>query len=179
MATDKPSKLITKLLEQTKLDASKINALTSENMLVRNVNQGLAEKVQRLERELLEATVKAEKQAEHIAASSIEAGTALERSEAEHSVTKARLAKSLDKQVRQHDEIKSMQTIIEKLSSDIEEARKKLQDVEPQLALYEQQKAELSQLCDKVRDRMRRREKEQEQSILNRKAVTLGGGRTS
>jgi chromosome segregation ATPase len=48
-----------------------------------------------------------------------------------------------------------------------------LQEIEPKLALYEQQKLELTQLCDKVRDRMRRKELAEESAILNRKAATF------
>ncbi len=48
-----------------------------------------------------------------------------------------------------------------------------LETIQPQLELLEQQKLELTQLCDKVRDRMRRKELAEEQAILNRKAATF------
>lgn len=52
------------------------------------------------------------------------------------------------------------------------ELQSQLEDVKPELALMESKRAELTTLCDKVRDRMRRKEREEEQAILNRKAIT-------
>lgn len=57
------------------------------------------------------------------------------------------------------------------LGVQLTEARTKFADVEPRFLLLEQQKADLEKLCDKVRDRMKRKELEEERAVLNRKAL--------
>ena len=53
----------------------------------------------------------------------------------------------------------------------IKELETMLATIQPELALLETKKQELTQLCEKVRERMRRKEREEEQAILNRKAI--------
>lgn len=45
-------------------------------------------------------------------------------------------------------------------------------DIQPQLALIAQQRSDLTHILDTVRDRMRRREQQDEQAILNRRSIT-------
>ncbi len=53
----------------------------------------------------------------------------------------------------------------------------RLRELGPQVELLAQQRAELSHICDAVRARMRRREREEEQAILNRRQLSRAAPR--
>ncbi len=70
-----------------------------------------------------------------------------------------------------HDRIEQLVTTNGELNAQLLVAQEKVADVEPRIALLEQQRADLEKICDKVRDRMKRKELDEERAILNRKAL--------
>lgn len=66
-------------------------------------------------------------------------------------------------------------TKVRVLEAALSEAKDKLSEARPQLELVEKKKDELTHILDAVRDRMRRKELQEEQAILNR--ATVAGAR--
>jgi hypothetical protein len=168
---NKPSKLITKLLEQTKADAARIHELERTldertrdanaaakdlvSAAVDRANSDLA--IERLVKLLDEEREKMSRAAELRGLLLLEADQSLHRAERELESAKTRNA-----------ELEGANAELE-MANSVLAAR--VADAEPQFRLLESQRQELVAILDSVRDRMRRKEREAESAILNRKVV--------
>lgn len=155
---DSPSKLINKLLEQTKLDAAKIKQLEAKLLVKASDDKHMAD--QRV------INIVAQHEADW-------AHAALERTRLLDAIN----THLSDNKAINSELVSSRQACAELMATlkiqigQRQDLEIKLAEVEPRIALLEAQRADLTKLCDKVRDRMKRKELEEERAILNRKAM--------
>lgn len=175
------AKLFTKLLEQTKTDAKTIVALTKK------VDAAEADAAARCRQAVndvadLAAADRAKLVAEHKAAmDALQASheedwrAANKRQEILRDNLQAanekcsKLRDDLDATKREVDNLMLIKTHQE---GRIQELETQLDTIKPELELLDAKKAELTKMLDSVRDRLRRKEREEEQAILNRKAIS-------
>ncbi len=98
--------------------------------------------------------------------------------EEHHDVVKATLEQALAKVsdlecelVKTKGELERSQMLNGHANQLLEIARGQLAEIQPQLDLIAQQRADLEHILDGVRERMKRKEQENERAILNRKAL--------
>lgn len=174
---DKPAKFINKLLEQTKADALRIKEL---ELKLARADVDASERVQ----SALDQTAELHRQ------ELAKIGVHIQKINDDHAADWKTAAARQDAQLRQMGELSAKNAQLEddlaatKCEVDnlvlikthqegrIKELESQLDTIKPELDLLEAKKAELTKLCDDVRARMRRREREEEQAILNRKAVS-------
>lgn len=175
------SKFISKLIEQTKSDATTIKAQKAKL-------DKADEERQKAVQAAIDATAAAADQARAQLIASHQ--TELAKLKAQHDEDWKHAAERQDAQLRQLSELSAKVSKLEGEASAykqeidnltvikthqegrIAELETQLDTLKPELALLETKREELTKLCDKVRDRMKRREREEEQAILNRKAVS-------
>jgi chromosome segregation ATPase len=176
MSAEKPARLIEKLLEQTKTDARRIKDLEAHLAAMNDEKHRAVDataafwqkRVEELKSQHAsalaeqEATLEADRQ---LVVGEVRAltGRAVAAKEAHADVTKALT------EARDHVSLLAVEK--QRLEEQLAAALGRMADVEPRIALLEQQRTDLERLCDKVRDRMRRKELEEERAILNRKAL--------
>lgn len=171
MTTNKPAKMITRLIEVRKADAAAIadlnkklqevnEKLETRDGLVRQLNNGLADYEQKISIMQTEAS-NLEKQNSNLRNSLAAIGEEL-------LATGASL-------IQAQDEIKLIRAIYEAEAVVARENADILGQLEPQIEGIELARQDLSKILDNVRDRMKRKDLEAERAILNRK--TLAGAR--
>ena len=141
------AKLFNKLLDQTKTDARRIRELEAQ----------LALATQDKNRAVDATAAFWRKRVDEVDQQLVETRERLVAAQEEHAILHTRL----DQEVFVNKE----------LVTRLAENETQMSALQPQLLLLEQQKTDLERLCDKVRDRMRRKEQEEERAILNRKAI--------
>ncbi len=157
---DKPARLITKLLDQTKTDAKTIAKLRVEAA----------------------TAVASEAEARREALEVREQLTAAEQRASEHRTLIGSQCGSINDLSRElastrftlHEmqaEIAAVRTVMAAERVVAEENAALIEKLQPQLEALAQAQSELTQLCDGVRSRMRRKELEAEQAILNRHLI--------
>lgn len=185
MTTEKPSKMITKLLDQTKADAEEIKRLKAQLVAAQRDKDTEVQNAREFARHdaVLEAVRVAKLHADEITAindmhEQKREAYRIERNElaTERTAVREALVKAQADLAARLGEVLRLSGERQMFAEASEAANKQLAEVAPQLALLETQKAELAKLCDRVRDRMKRKELEEESAILNRKAVTIGLG---
>jgi hypothetical protein len=154
------AKMLNKLLEQTKNDAARIKSLEAKLAVADATREAAVAEIQ-MARDMALAAAKQELIAK------LEAGDVL--------LAEARklIAEYHAHIVRDDEEISNLKKGRLADSEALSRAADHVGKTIAQLELYEQQKLELTKLCDKVRERMRRKELAEESAILNRKAVTF------
>jgi len=160
------AKLLNKLLDQTKTDARAIARLERDKL---RLGEQLA-----AARSQIDAAV-ADALAANRAAHDADWASAQERHDGLSEVIRrlrAEFAAVQEKHAEMTNDRDHWQEVARSLSEELHGANDKIAELEPRIALLAEQRAELEKLCAKVRDRMRRREHEEEQAILNRKIVT-------
>jgi chromosome segregation ATPase len=152
------AKFLNKLLDQTKADARRITDLERQLMIAR------AEIVTKVDASIAAGRV----------AHDADWAVAQERHDGLSEVIR-RLRGDLDAArasiVDVTNDRDHWQSVARSLSEQLHEANDKIAELEPRIALLAGQRADLEKLCDKVRDRMKRKEIEEEQAILNRRAI--------
>lgn len=177
---EKTSKLLSKLIAQTKADAATIKALRTENQQLEAAKQEAVEaavaEVIALHRPELAAVSNA------AAAREVELASSAAAREQEMTTVHGQLLvklrateEALADSARENTLLREAQDLLAiahaKLQAEHAAERARIADLEPRAALIEQQRADLTRLLDKVRDRMRRRELDEERAILNRQAL--------
>lgn len=180
--SEKPAKLITRLLDQTKLDASSIKSLQSQ-LAAANANADAC-----VQATITTLTNQHSEQTELLKTSHanelerLHASHAADwKAAAEHSAAKQSIIGDLrDKMLKLEGNLAASMRQVDDLTlikahqeGRIAELEAQLATLKPELELMEVKKTELTKLCDDVRARMRRKERDEEQAILNRKAVTI------
>jgi chromosome segregation ATPase len=170
------AKMLTKLLEQTKTDARRIQALEAQAVVAvddknRTVDATVVFWKKRLDElkaqhltELRQQEEKLEADRQHV----VEEVQALTGRVIAAKGTHGNMTKALT-EARDHISLLAVEK--QKLGEQLAAANARMADVEPRIALLEQQRVDLEKICDKVRDRMKRREQEEERAVLNRKAL--------
>lgn len=165
------AKLFKKLLEQTKTDAARIKQLTKERDLAIDARDAaIAAAVTQVRGEELARYADLNQQ---LVTASDQLITVIQAHDSDRAQFRKVLAEYQVQLVHADEEIGTHKRINVELNRQLGEALEKVAELQPQLELLEQKKLELAQLLDKVRDRMRRKERLEEQAILNRKAATF------
>lgn len=165
MPNDKPSKLITKLIEERKGAATRIASLEAAAALVPARIRAALDEVRESHTTQI-AALKAQHDDDWKRASEDRDGL----------LKTIRLLRQQldDAQAHGHALETSLAQVRLELSVETERANnldKTLLDVAPQISLIAEQRAALQHICDGVRERMRRKEQQDESAILNRGIV--------
>lgn len=158
--TDKPARLITKLATSLRNKDAEIAALTAQ--LKSQRERAVAAEVAASDADAKCATLQRQvaKLEIHVSALdelNVAATDALDDLESKHDATTSELTRVV--------------TELRAVTADRDVLAISLAAIGPQVALIDEQRASLTKILDSVRDRVRRREREEETAILNRQAL--------